>query len=85
MAQIAISQKMAQELYGNESPLGKTIKIDGSKEVAIAAVFEDIPSQSSIQFDFALPFSILQRQWGINDENLQYQFFNVYGICCRAY
>lgn len=78
VAQIAISEKMAQTLYGDESPLGKIIKIDGTKEVSIAAVFKDIPSQSSIKFDFALPFSILQQQWGINDESLQNQFFEVY-------
>ncbi|WP_026969141.1 ABC transporter permease [Algoriphagus terrigena] len=78
VAQIAISEKMAKTLYGEESPLGKIINIDGSKEVAVAAVFQDVPSQSSITFDFALPFSILQRQWGINDEGLQAQFFEVY-------
>ncbi|WP_057938534.1 ABC transporter permease [Algoriphagus resistens] len=78
VAQIAISEKMARTLYGEESPLGKTIKIDGSKEVSIAAVFQDIPSQSSIKFDFALPFSIYQRQTGINEERLQSWFFDVY-------
>lgn len=78
VAHIAISESMAKTLYGDESPLGKIIKIDGTKEVSIAAVFQDVPSQSSITFDFALPFSILQRQWGINDENLQTQFFDVY-------
>ncbi|MCE7058085.1 ABC transporter permease [Algoriphagus sp. AGSA1] len=76
--QIAISEKMAKTLYGEESPLGKIINIDGSKEVAVAAVFQDIPSQSSIKFDFALPFSLLQRQWGIGDESLQAQFFSAY-------
>ncbi|MDR7131462.1 ABC-type antimicrobial peptide transport system permease subunit [Algoriphagus sp. 4150] len=78
VAQIAISDKMAKTLYGEESPLGKIIKIDGSKEVSIAAVFQDIPSQSSIKFDFALPFSIYQRQTGISDERLQSWFFDVY-------
>lgn len=78
VAQIAISESMAKTLYGDESPLGKIIKIDGTKEVSIASIFQDIPSQSSITFDFALPFSILQRQWGINEEGLQSQFFNVY-------
>ncbi|GAB3219381.1 ABC transporter permease [Algoriphagus aestuariicola] len=78
VAQIAISESMAKTLYGEESPLGKIIKIDGTKEVAVAAIFQDIPSQSSITFDFALPFSILKRQWGIDDNALQSQFFNVY-------
>ena len=78
VAQIAISEKMAKTLYGEESPLGKIIKIDGSKEVSIAAVFQDIPSQSSIKFDFALPFSIFRRQTGVSDENLQSWFFDTY-------
>ncbi len=78
VAQIAISEKMAKTLYGEEIPVGKIIKIDGSKEVVIAAVFQDIPSQSSIQFDFALPFSIYQRQTGISDATLQSWFFDVY-------
>ncbi|PZX57625.1 MacB-like protein [Algoriphagus ratkowskyi] len=78
VAQIAISEKMSHMLYGDESPLGKIIKIDGTKEVSIAAVFKNIPSQSSIEFDFALPYKILQQQWGINDESLQKQFFDVY-------
>jgi putative ABC transport system permease protein len=77
-AQIAISQKMAHTLYGSQNPVGKTIKIDDTREVVIASVFQDIPVQSSIRFDFALPFEVLKKQWGINDEQLRQQFFNVY-------
>lgn len=77
-AQIAISEKMAQTLYPSENPVGKTIKIDDTREVLIASVFKNIPGQSSIQFDFALPFDILKKQWGIDDNMLAQQFFNIY-------
>lgn len=77
-AQIAISEKMAQTLYPSENPIGKTIKIDDTREVLIASVFKDIPGHSSIQFDFALPFDILKKQWGIDDNILAQQFFNIY-------
>ncbi|MBX2947571.1 MAG: ABC transporter permease [Cyclobacteriaceae bacterium] len=77
-AQIAISEKMAQTLFSSENPIGKTIKIDDTREVIIASIFKNIPGQSSIQFDFALPFDILKKQWGINDDMLAQQFFSIY-------
>lgn len=75
---IAISEKMSQMLFGDKSPLGKTIKIDDTREVVIATVFQNIPDNSSIQFDFALPYAILKKQWGINDDQFSKQFFNIY-------
>ncbi len=75
---IAISEKMAQVLYGAANPIGKTIKIDGTREVTIVSVFQNIPTNSSLQFDFALPYSILQKQWGIDDNMMARNFFNMY-------
>jgi putative ABC transport system permease protein len=79
-ANIAISQKMAQRLYGNTSAIGKTIKIDNNdnRVVTVSAVFENPPVNSSLQFDFVLPYAILQAQWGINDEMMARNFFEIY-------
>jgi putative ABC transport system permease protein len=77
-AEIAISEKMAMSLYGSESPLGKTMKIDDWQEVTIVSVFQNLPVKSSIQFDFALPFAKLKKLWGVNDEQLAQNFFNQY-------
>jgi putative ABC transport system permease protein len=75
---IAISEKMAHVLYGSANPIGKIIKIDGTREVTIVSIFQNVPTNSSLQFDFALPYSILQQQWGINDEMMARNFFNMY-------
>ncbi len=77
-AEIAISEKMAIALYGTANPIGKTIRIDDTKEVTIVSVFENVPANSSLQFDFVLPYAILQKQWGINDEMMARNFFNMY-------
>lgn len=42
-----ISRSAAQELFGNENPVGRTIWQDGS-EMRIAAVFKDFPANSTI-------------------------------------
>ncbi len=79
-AQIAISRSMAQRLYGLGSAIGKTIKIDNNEKrvVTVAAVFEDLPVNSSLQFDFVMPYPILQAQWGINEEMMARNFFEMY-------
>ena len=74
---IAISEKMAHLLFGDANSIGKSIKID-LYEVTVASIFKDVPLNSSIQFDFALPYTILQKQWGINDEMMARNFFNIY-------
>ncbi len=77
-ASIAISQKMAALLFGSTVPVGKTMMIDGSREVTIASIFENIPANSSLQFDFALSYDILKKQWGTSEEQFGQNFFNMY-------
>jgi putative ABC transport system permease protein len=75
---IVISEKMAYALFNSTDVLGKTLKVDGLHEVSIIAVYKNIPANSSLQFDFALPFGILKKLWGINDATFAQQFFNTY-------
>jgi putative ABC transport system permease protein len=77
-ANIAMSEKMAALLYGSTNPIGKNIKVDGAYEVTIASIFKDVPINSSIQFDFAMPYSILKKEWGTNDEGFNQNFFDMY-------
>ncbi len=75
---LAISEKMARALYGNENPVGKTMQLDGWIDVTVVSVFKDTPTNSSLQFDFVLPYAVLKRQWGIKDDMLAQQFFSIY-------
>lgn len=75
---ILVSQKMANTLYGTEDVVGKTFKVDGLYDVTVAGVFRDVPVNSSLQFDFVLPYNILMKLWGINEEGLAQNFFQVY-------
>jgi ABC-type antimicrobial peptide transport system permease subunit len=81
---IAISEKMASTLYGSESPIGKTLKIDTWIDVTIVSVFKDVPSNSSLQFDFAMPYAIVIKLWGGNKDRFAENFFNTYLRCNTA-
>jgi predicted permease len=50
---ITVSRSMAISLFGSvEAALNKTIRYEGKRDFIIKAVFEDITSQSSSQFDY---------------------------------
>ncbi|HEY4064222.1 MAG TPA: ABC transporter permease [Puia sp.] len=54
---IAISRKMAGLFF--ESPaaaIGKTVRYENRLDFVVSAVFEDVPVQSSLQFDFLFPW-----------------------------
>ncbi|HZY36732.1 MAG TPA: ABC transporter permease [Mucilaginibacter sp.] len=52
---IAISRKMAQEFYGSpQAAIGKNIRYENKQDFKIAAVYENLPENSSIKFDYVL-------------------------------
>ncbi|MGN6601308.1 MAG: ABC transporter permease [Ginsengibacter sp.] len=54
---IVLTQSAATALFGNEDPINKVIKIDNSRDLKVSAVVKDMPSNSTIQFDYITPFN----------------------------
>lgn len=71
---IAISKRLAQKLFGDEDPIGKTIRIRNQYDQKVTAVFEDIKENSSLKFDFVIPFDVhkdfREQSWDNADYNL---------------
>ncbi|SHL65829.1 ABC-type antimicrobial peptide transport system, permease component [Chitinophaga jiangningensis] len=49
---IVISASMAQALFGNQDPIGKTIRLSSKHDMLITGVMKDIPENSTYIFDF---------------------------------
>jgi putative ABC transport system permease protein len=60
---IAISRKLAEKYFGNVNVVGKTIRLDNSKDLIVSAVFEDIPHNSSVRFDWIVNFKAQEQDW----------------------
>ena len=62
---VIITEEMAKKYFGNEGAIGKTLLMrDDKKPFAVTAVIKNVPSQSSIQFDFLVPvadFPVVKR------------------------
>ena len=60
--QIILTATTAQEIFGEENPMGETVSIDDNFALQVAGVIADPPVQSSLQFDFLLPYSLLEER-----------------------
>ena len=61
---IALSKKMSQKYFGDDNPVGKSIKINNKDLFTVVAVFEDIPGNSSIHFNIWAPIRLLEESYG---------------------
>ena len=53
---VVVTADIAKKYFGNEQAIGKTIVMkENKKPFTVTGVLENIPSQSSIQFDFLMP------------------------------
>jgi putative ABC transport system permease protein len=58
---VVLSAKAARKYFGDTDPVGKTIRIDHTYTYTVTGVAGPVPSNSSIDFDFAASLSSLQR------------------------
>ncbi|AXY74351.1 ABC transporter permease [Paraflavitalea soli] len=56
---IILSASLAKALFGSEDPMGKTIRLSNANDVKVTGVVTDVPHQSTIDFEFLLPFEYL--------------------------
>lgn len=54
---IVLTESMAKALFGNEEPMGKVVKLDNDRLKTVAAVIQDPPANSSLQFNFVTFFN----------------------------
>ena len=59
---IAISVAMAKKHFGNENPIGKIFRVSEELDVKVTGVFQNVTTNSSLQFDFVLPFSTYRKK-----------------------
>lgn len=55
---VLISQEAAKRYFGRENPIGEPIIIDRDQVYTVEGVFRKLPHNSSIQFDYILPFNM---------------------------
>ncbi len=65
--QIVLTRTTAITYFGNSNPVGKVVRYSNQKDMTVVGVIEDIPQNSSIQFDAVIPLINLGMFYGRND------------------
>ena len=53
---VFLSEKTVERIFGKEDPLGQKLKLNNEIDLEVAGVFKDIPTNSHINFDFAVSY-----------------------------
>ncbi len=61
---ILLTQELAAKVFGEGDPVGRHILMDGSQDLQVTGVLADIPSNSSLRFEFLRPFEDFSRNDG---------------------
>jgi len=78
---IVITEETAKVFFGDEDPLNKIIRVDNEGDLKVVAILEDIPKNSSFEFDYLLPWKFRRQinPWVIDNEdnwgNYSFQVF----------
>ncbi len=55
---IVLTEETAKMLFPNENPLNKIIRVDNTVDLKVTAVVRKLPKNSSLQFDYLIPFQL---------------------------
>ena len=72
--QIVLTRTSAARFFGNANPVGKTVRFNNTTNMTVTGVVEDIPNNSSIQFDAIIPIQNIATIWG--NENALKTWYN---------
>ncbi|WP_412468000.1 ABC transporter permease [Pedobacter sp. KLB.chiD] len=71
---VILSETLAKNLFGNEDPLNKIVKLNNQESLKVEGVIKDRPKNSSLQIDYLLSWSLYEKlnpwtkdsTWGTN-------------------
>ena len=72
-----ISERWAVKYFGEQDPLGKSLKLDKNKELVITGIAEDPPDNTDFPFDLMVAYAtvkdeLLKKGWGSVTSNDQF-------------
>jgi putative ABC transport system permease protein len=56
---MVVSESLARRYFGNDNPVGKTLKCNGKESYEITGMFKDVPENTHLKFDALLSYESL--------------------------
>ena len=58
---VILTKTLAEKLFGQEDPINKVLKFNNEEVLKVSAVIADVPVNSSIQFEYLLPWALFEK------------------------
>lgn len=68
---MVITASLARKIFGSEDPVNKVIRVDNAQRFTVTGVLKEIPLNSSLHFEYLLP-------WTDNNTNWDFNYVNTY-------
>src|SRR5688572_1957678 len=76
---VVLSEKAVKRYFADEDPIGKTISWDGSRKFEVTGIFQNLPENTHIKFDFLFSYATLNRETNnASETNWGWYDFNTY-------
>jgi len=59
---VILTEALASAMFGEEDPIGKTVKRNDKTELIVMGVVENPPANTSLKFDYVLPWKLLESE-----------------------
>lgn len=66
---IVVSERLAQQLFGDEDPLGKTIKVDTEEDYIVSGILAPLAGNTELSFEVFFPYSRSSTRWVNNNRS----------------
>lgn len=66
---IVVSERLAQQLFGDEDPIGKTIKVDTEDDYIVSGVLAPLDGNTQLTFEAYFPYSRASTRWVNNNRS----------------
>lgn len=73
---LVMSETVAQKYFGDEDPVGKTVRLDNDSDWTVSGVYEDIPGNTHFRFNMILSF--ITREDEYNSQQWLNQNYDTY-------
>lgn len=73
---IVLTQSTATALFGKENPINKMVRFDNENDLKVTGILKDLPSNSSFNFNFIVPFSYVAQK----DPAIKAQYTGSFGM-----
>lgn len=78
MNSIVLTEKIAQKMFGESDPIGRMIEINSKYNYKVSAVMQSPPKNSSLTFDFILPFHFFETLWAYDLSDWEANSFHTF-------